>query len=99
MADSDDTKEKQRLLGEADQALADIRLIGDAVIAAFFMRNKPKDRENLRVANVGVIGLWLNGQAPRSRVEEAAESLGEGEHPAEPFHWAIEFPEVFMRAS
>ncbi|HEV8363091.1 MAG TPA: DNA methyltransferase [Gemmatimonadaceae bacterium] len=98
MADSDDTKEKQRLLGAADQALADIRLIGDAVIAAFFMREKPKDRANLRVANAGVIELWLNGQSPKEQLEEATESLSEGEHPVEPFHWAVEFPEVFMRA-
>jgi hypothetical protein len=96
MADSDDTKEKERLLREADAALDDVRLIGDVVVESFFAREKPKDRDNLRVANAGAIELWLKGQAPRSDVEELAASLRDDEHPVEPFHWELEFPEVFL---
>lgn len=44
MAESDDTSEKQRLLDAADHALSDVRLVGDAVVAAFFARGKPKDQ-------------------------------------------------------
>lgn len=97
MADSDDTKEKERLLREADAALDDVRLIGNVVVASFCAREKPKDRDNLRVANAGVIELWLKEQAPRSDVEELAASLREGEHAVTPFHWELEFPEVFLR--
>ncbi len=99
MADSDDTKEKERLLREADAALDDVRLIGNVVVASFFAREKPKDRDNLRVANAGVIELWLKDQAPRSDVEQLAASLREDKHPVTPFHWELEFPEVFLRDS
>jgi hypothetical protein len=97
MADSDDTKEKERLLREADAALDDVRLIGDVVVASFFGKETQRDRDNLRVANAGVIELWLRGQTSRADVEEVAASLHEGEHPIEPFHWELEFPEVFLR--
>lgn len=97
MAHSDDTKEKERLLREADDALDDVRLIGHVVVASFFGREKPKDRENLRVASAGLIELWLKEQAPRSDVEELAAALREDKHPVEPFHWELEFPEVFLR--
>lgn len=99
MADSDDTKEKERLLREADAALDDVRLIGHVVVASFFRREKPKERDNLRVANAGVIELWLKEQAPRTDVEELAASLREDEHRVTPFHWELEFPEVFLRGS
>ncbi len=97
MADSDDTKEKERLLREAEAALDDVKLIGDVVVGTFFGRETPRDRENLRVANAGPIELWLKEQAPRSDVEELAASLREDEHPVTPFHWELEFPEVFLR--
>jgi len=97
MADSDDTKEKERLLREADAALDDVQLIGHVVVASFFGRETLRARENLRVANAGVIELWLKEQAPRSDVEELAASLREDEHPVTPFHWELEFPEVFSR--
>lgn len=96
-SDSDDTKEKERLLREADAALDDVRLIGHVVVASFFGREKPRERESFRVANAGIIELWLNEQAPRGDVEELATSLCEDEYPVEPFHWELEFPEVFLR--
>src|SRR5207249_1948992 len=96
MADSDDTKEKERLLREADAALDDVRLIGSVVVASFFEREKSKERDNLRVANAGVIELWLKEQASRTDVEELAASLREDEHPVTPFHWELEFPEVLL---
>src|SRR5439155_14403013 len=36
LADSDDIDEKTRVLGEAEHAIEDARLLGDLVIAAFF---------------------------------------------------------------
>src|SRR5258708_9248053 len=45
---SDDTDEKSRLLREAEDALDNVRLIGDLAIAAFFGGEKKKDREQLR---------------------------------------------------
>lgn len=71
------------------------RLIGDAVIAAFFSSDKPRMRERARQE----IESW--GHAPPEefwpRLESRAADLRSGEHPVVPFHWELEFPEVFAR--
>jgi hypothetical protein len=75
--------------------LRDIRLIGDAVIAAFLAEEKPKAREKLR----SEIESWLIGtpEAAWDKLTALAASLKKGAHPLTPFHWEIEFPEVFAR--
>jgi hypothetical protein len=59
MGASDDVPEKARLLKDAEQAIHDVRLIGDVIVSAFFEREKPKDRETLRVAYAGQIESFL----------------------------------------
>ncbi len=71
------------------------RLIGDALIAAFFSSDKPRQRERARQeiesrANGPLEELW-------PMLEARAAQLRSGEHPMVPFHWEIEFPEVFAR--
>jgi hypothetical protein len=75
--------------------LATIRTMGDAVISAFFAADKPKAREKKRAE----VESWLSGslQGQSEKLDAAASSLREGEHPIPPFHWQIEFPEVFTR--
>jgi hypothetical protein len=77
--------------------LAPIRIMGDAVISAFFAADKPKAREKKRAD----IESFLTGslEAQVQKLEAAAASLRNGEHPIPPFHWQIEFPEVFVRAN
>ena len=73
--------------------LDDIRLLGDAVIAAFFSADKPRARETARQQ----LGVWASLQPdvywPRFRAYVAG--LCDGLHPVKPFHWPVEFPEVF----
>ncbi|MBR0689898.1 N-6 DNA methylase [Bradyrhizobium manausense] len=72
--------------------LKEIRLIGDAVIAAFFAEDKPKTRERKRADVEG----WLGGTAVAwDKIAAMAATAKTGEHPFTPFHWEIEFPEVF----
>jgi hypothetical protein len=76
--------------------LTPVRTIGDAVISAFFAANKPRVRETERAK----IESWLAGgslQDQWEKLDAAASSLRAGEHPILPFHWEIEFPEVFER--
>jgi hypothetical protein len=75
--------------------LAPIRIMGDAVISAFFAADKPRARETKRAE----VESWLSGslQGQREKLDGAASSLREGEHPIPPFHWQVEFPEVFVR--
>jgi N-6 DNA Methylase len=75
--------------------LAPIRMMGDAVISAFFAADKPKTRETKRAE----VESWLSGslQGQSEKLDAAASSLRHGDHPIPPFHWEIEFPEVFAR--
>jgi hypothetical protein len=75
--------------------LQDIRLMGDAVIAAFFVEEKPKAREKKRAE----VESWLTGslEAAWDKLAAMAATLRQGAHPLTPFHWEIEFPEVFAR--
>jgi hypothetical protein len=99
LAATDDTAEKLRLLAESDRALQFVRLVGDAVIAAFFAEAKDRKRELKRqeyeqVAQASV-GTVLEG----GRLETIAEELRAAEPPIVPFHWQVEFAEVFGRAN
>ncbi len=74
--------------------LKEIRLIGDAVIAAFFAEEKPKAREKKRAE----VESWLGGSPVAwDKVAAMAATLRHGEYALTPFHWEIEFPEVFVR--
>ena len=116
MAASDDVPEKRRLLKEAEEALDDVRLIGDMAVSAFLEREKPKERQTLRVAYAGKLQEWLARSAasstasvstasvgyglqavPHAELAGIADALREDPHPISPFHWEIEFPEVFTR--
>jgi hypothetical protein len=87
LADSDDTQRKQELLADADAALAQAREVGDLVIEVFFTETKDKARkERLKTYSYDL-------KLPAKGVREAAlKGL-------KPFHWEIEFPEVFSRGN
>lgn len=84
-------------LSTADKALESLRLAGDAVIGAFFSEKKDKDRAKALMELHSV--LTLGGEVGWAKARELAASLKCGEHPIRPFHWQIEFPEVFAGAT
>jgi hypothetical protein len=69
--------------------------MGDAVVAAFFGENKPKPREKKRAE----VESWLTGslEAAWDKLAAMAATLRQSAHPILPFHWELEFPEVFAR--
>jgi len=80
------------LWDEAQAELGQVRLFGDLVVAAFFGGAKPKEREAERVALASAVAA---GEA-----ESWAWLVDEHRHAAQPvvpFHWEIEFPEVWER--
>ena len=87
----------RRRLRLIEGKLAAARLIGDGVVAAFFAGKKDRERAKhlvaLQKAVLGDFGStrWTEAVAPLSA------SLRGGEHPVRPFHWEVEFPEVFSR--
>jgi hypothetical protein len=98
LAPSDDFIGKERLWHEATEALTLVRLIGDLVVSAFFEREKPKERQTLRVKYAGKVQNWLSA-GDELELPTIAAQLREEPHPIPPFHWEIEFPEVFTRAN
>ena len=90
----DDTpdRELRRLLDDARFEASNVRLLGDLTLAAFFEGAKPKEREQRRLEFAGEVA---HGNAGRYR--SWLEELRDGDPPLAPFHWEIEFPEVFER--
>ena len=90
--DALDERRLQNLWRDAQDAVAEVRLIGDLVLAAFFEGARPKERESRRSAYQEAI---LTGEAWRHAVQMVERR--NAEQPFAPFHWEIEFPEVFER--
>ncbi|MCI0722920.1 MAG: N-6 DNA methylase, partial [Acidobacteria bacterium] len=91
---------KREKLDAADQALAPVRRAGDLLVAAFFNGSKDKEREALRKQYFDVFVSASRGNtAALERERLLAESLLQGTHPLQPFHWELEFPEIFERES
>ncbi|MFZ4738799.1 MAG: Eco57I restriction-modification methylase domain-containing protein, partial [Bradymonadia bacterium] len=96
--------EKREAFGQAERALAQPRRQGDLCVAAFFSATKDKAREQKRAALLqklkfseqGAQGVEA-GEEVRRELDAAVETLREGERPVPPFHWEVEFPEVFGR--
>ena len=84
--------ELRRLWQDARYEAGEVALLGDLVLAAFFEGSKPKEREELRK---GYAGDVLNEAADRYRSWLAGRR--DDQAPLAPFHWEIEFPEVFDR--
>ena len=77
-----------------ESELSPIRMMGDAVVSAFFAADKAKTREKARAD----VESHISGMPPRwDLLEAAAGRLSAGEHGVRPFHWLVEFPEVFAR--
>lgn len=92
-------------LKRADDALDYARRIGDLTLAAFFNADKAKARQELRDQYLDL----LTTAETEANVETMLGATGEirkiiatlkaGEHTFAPFHWEIEFPEVFERSN
>jgi methylase of polypeptide subunit release factors len=89
---------KRQKLTLADEALDPVRLAGDCVIAAFFGADRPGGRDNRRDMLLTAFSEAMRTGLP-TEADAAAAELRSGAFPVLPFHWEIEFPEVFQRES
>ena len=69
-----------------------VRLFGDLVVTAFFEGRKRKDRERRRSACAATVTAGA-AEGCRDRIDDRRRA----DPPLAPFHWEIEFPEVFER--
>ena len=89
-------------LAVADERLSLPRMIGDAAIAAFFSAGKPKQREEARKRLLTWIEADLKKQGFISvdgDVDRAIQGLRKGPKGIPPFHWELEFPDVFAEGN
>lgn len=93
-----DYDQRREAWKEAEDVVADVRLIGDLCVAAYFGKEKDKEREALRKEYRAKVDAWKKG-GDRTELEDIVDDLRGGERPVLPFHWEIEFPEVFGRAN
>ncbi len=87
-------QERSDLWDKALLELSKVRLLGDIVVAAFFSSDKPKEREAKRSEYASAV---LSDQAEHYR--GWLEQQRYAENSLVPFHWEIEFPEVFERTA
>jgi hypothetical protein len=95
-------RDQEQRLALADEALDVVRLTGDACVSAFFTGAKPKEREARCNELFSSVSDWYSSGLDvmkREPIATAVASLRTGEHSIEPFHWEIEYPEVFSRAN
>ena len=84
--------ELRDLWARAEFEAGEVAFLGDLALAAFFEGTKAKEREERRKEFAGAVATDEANQY-RSWIEE----LRHQEPPLAPFHWPIEFPEVFDR--
>ncbi|MFM9962287.1 MAG: Eco57I restriction-modification methylase domain-containing protein [Planctomycetaceae bacterium] len=87
-------------LDYADEQLSLARLAGDLVVSAYFSADKDAKRETRLNELSQQLVKYISPQGKiddRKPLTEAVTELRSGDRPIEPFHWWIEFPEVFDR--
>ena len=88
---------KREKLEKADELLDLVRFIGDAAVAAFFAADKDKAREAKRAELAERVSEYLRTMDMKLRPTDEVKALRGGQFPVAPFHWEIEYPEVFDR--
>ncbi|TKC98153.1 Eco57I restriction-modification methylase domain-containing protein [Polyangium fumosum] len=87
--------EKRRLFDFSQQAIERVRIVADACVGAFFAEEKDAARKEERKRRLDLVEAWVgheNGEAGAELEALAAEARAK----LSPFHWWIEFPEVFF---
>lgn len=97
LGDTTDNHEKALALKRAEDDISSVRLIGDAAVAAFFSSTKPKEQKEERDRLLNVVLAWQKDRAGYQPLVDAQLGLRQTQSATSPFHWEIEFPEVFSR--
>lgn len=91
-------RQKARLFDDAQDALGRVRLVADLVIGAFFAHEKEAARQAERDLRLDLVNAWLQAtdlaveESLRAQLTELQQTLRQTQTP---FHWMVEFPEVF----
>jgi hypothetical protein len=86
---------KRKLLDQQIKASEGLRTAGDLMVAAFFAGSKPKERADKQEVYLALLSGTFGDDGLADSVQEIRERLTAGERGIRPFHWDLEFPEVF----
>lgn len=90
--DADHTLELEVKLAEADRKIMKAKQAGDLLIYAWFSNEKDKTRDHARESYAVNLEDTLQ---PGSLERKLIQGLRYAPRPVAPFHWELEFPEVF----
>jgi hypothetical protein len=93
--DADRTLELEVTLAEADRKMMKAKQAGDLLVYAWFSNDKDKARNEARDRYTDCL---IEAIQPGSAERKAIEALRYAPKPMAPFHWELEFPEVFADA-
>ncbi len=88
---------KQQKLALADESLNLVRFAGNLVIAAFFAGANDRQRKLKRDELLQPFSESLRTGIRPPELSKAEQDLRSGDKAIHPFHWEVEFPEVFRR--
>lgn len=97
IGDPPDTIKLVELWRDTNEALDTVRLLGDLVIAVFFSAQSHTARKKAYDDLGTKVRLWLATGQCDAELRGMREELRAGAKGVAPFHWEIEFPEVFDR--
>lgn len=91
--------DKEQMLAVADEATEFVRDVGDAVIHAYVSGENGNARAERRDGLLAQVRDYWSNRDPslRTPLNNAVGALRNSTPPLPPFHWQLEFPEVFGR--
>ncbi len=92
----DDYERKQLLLKQQMKASDGLRQAGDLMVAAFFDAPKTKDRSDKQEVYLAMLSGAFKDEGLQESIQEIRDRLAAGDKGIIPFHWDLEFPEVFV---
>jgi hypothetical protein len=91
----EDYNRKRVLLNQQLEASEGLRQAGDLMVAAFFDAPKAKDRTEKQQVYLAMLSGAFEDEALQDSIQDIRSRLASGEKGITPFHWDLEFPEVF----
>lgn len=88
---------KTVVLQQQIRATEGLRQAGDLMVAAFFDAPKAKDRAKKQQDYLAKIHGAFNDEGLQDSIQDIRKRLATGDKGITPFHWDLEFPEVFSR--
>ena len=87
--------QKKQILEDQNAYMEEIKIAGDLMVAAFFDAKNNKERDEKQKIYLERYKGLLNNKDLYQDVENILNQLTKGSEGIKPFHWDLEFPEVF----